>query len=162
MKRLVELLHGAVSAVRARFAVAHGFASNCWLRRLGGRDPVRHGFDHSTAMPNSSREGFWRAFDVGGKAPAVDDARVRCYIGGVHDTLGTIDLVTARAPSRFHFLDGSDDQVGYQSPLPFHESELRRRRRPGPRRLAAERADPLAEIGGRVADCHRTAVGAMG
>ncbi len=94
MTRPVELL-GSVSAVRARFSVAHGFATNCWLRRLGGRDLVWHGSDRFTGMPRVRREHSPGEFDVDGKPPAIDDARVRCYVGNVEDTLGAIDLVNA-------------------------------------------------------------------
>ena len=77
------------------FGVAHGYATNWWLTRLG-RDVAWHGFDRFTGLPrawNAFEEG---AFGNGGKPPAMDDDRLHWHVGNVEDTLKEVNLSTAR------------------------------------------------------------------
>jgi hypothetical protein len=95
-EQLAQRLDPNRTLVALEFGVAHGYATNWWLRRLGGRDVVWHGFDRFTGMPRAWREHDVGAFDAGGKPPAIDDDRVCWHVGNVEDTLGEVDLVAAR------------------------------------------------------------------
>jgi hypothetical protein len=78
------------------FGVAHGYATNWWLHRLGRRDLVWHGFDRFTGMPRAWREHGPGAFDARGTPPAIGDERVHWHVGNVEDNLGAVDLAAAR------------------------------------------------------------------
>jgi hypothetical protein len=104
-ERLAERLDPNRPLFAMEFGVAHGFATNWWLRRLAGRDLVWHGFDRFTGMPRAWREHGPGAFDVGGKPPAIDDPRVRWHVGNAEDTLGAVDLVAAPDTQRFVIFD---------------------------------------------------------
>jgi hypothetical protein len=95
-ERLAQRLDPNRPLVVMEFGVAWGYATNWWLRRLGRRDVVWHGFDRFTGLPRAWREHAQGTFDVGGTPPAIDDNRVRWHVGDVEDTLGAIDLVAAR------------------------------------------------------------------
>jgi hypothetical protein len=74
------------------FGVAWGYATDWWLRRLGGRDVTWHGFDRFTGLPRSWREHAAGAFDAGGTPPAIADPRVHWHVGDVQDTLPAADV----------------------------------------------------------------------
>ena len=95
-ERLAKRLDPNRPLVALEFGVAWGYATNWWLSRLDGHDVVWHGFDRFTGLPRAWREHGEGAFDTGGKPPAIDDERVRWYVGNVQDTFGTVDLVAAR------------------------------------------------------------------
>jgi hypothetical protein len=95
-ERLAQQLDPNRLLVVLEFGVAHGYATNWWLHRLAGRDVVWHGFDRFTGLPRAWREHYPGAFDNGGEPPAIDDARVCWHVGDVEDTLGAVDLVSAR------------------------------------------------------------------
>ena len=94
--RLAQRLDPGRPLVALEFGVAWGYATDWWLRRLGGHDVVWHGFDRFTGLPRAWREHERGAFDAGGKPPAIDDERVRWHVGDVQDTLRAIDLAAAR------------------------------------------------------------------
>jgi hypothetical protein len=91
-ERLAQRMDPNRPLVVLEFGVAHGYATDWWLRRLGGSDVAWHGFDSFTGLPRAWREYDKGAFDNGGKPPAIDDERVRWHVGDVQDTLGTVDL----------------------------------------------------------------------
>jgi hypothetical protein len=95
-ERLAQRLDPNLPLIGLEFGVAHGYATNWWLSRLGGRDVVWHGFDRFTGLPRAWREHRQGAFDAGGKPPAIDDERVRWHVGDVEDTLAAVDLAAAR------------------------------------------------------------------
>jgi hypothetical protein len=95
-ERLAQDLNPNRPLVALEFGVAHGYATNWWLRRLAGREVVWHGFDRFTGLPRAWREHDTGAFDAGGKPPAIDDERVHWHVGNVEDTLGAVDLAAAR------------------------------------------------------------------
>ena len=84
---LAARLQGKSIAV-FEFGVAHGYATNWWIQRLGQDfDFEWHGFDRFTGLPadwRSLKEGH---FDAGGNAPDLNDSRVLFYKGNIEDTL---------------------------------------------------------------------------
>lgn len=75
------------------FGVAHGYATSQWLQLLGARSDVQwHGFDRFTGLPRAWDGHEAGAFDNGGVAPAIDDARVHWHVGDVEETLGAADV----------------------------------------------------------------------
>jgi hypothetical protein len=95
-ERLAQRMDPNRTLVALEFGVAHGYATDWWLRRLGASDVAWHGFDRFTGLPRAWRELDKGAFDTGGKPPAIDDGRVRWHVGDVQHTLGTVDLVAER------------------------------------------------------------------
>jgi hypothetical protein len=95
-ERLAQRLDPDRPLLVLEFGVAYGYATNWWLRRLGGRDVVWHGFDRFTGLPRAWHTFEEGAFDAGGKPPAIADERVRWHVGDVQDTLSAVDLVAAR------------------------------------------------------------------
>jgi hypothetical protein len=84
---LVARLQGKSVAV-LEFGVAHGYATNWWIQKIGQNFNVEwHGFDRFTGLPadwRSLKEGH---FDAGGNAPELNDSRVTFYKGNIEDTL---------------------------------------------------------------------------
>ena len=74
------------------FGVADGYSTNWWLKRLPQKDLNWHGFDRFIGLPRDWRN--YRAGDLstGGVPPAIDDPRVRWYVGDVEDTLPKVDI----------------------------------------------------------------------
>jgi len=104
-ERLAQQLDPNRPLVVLEFGVAWGYATNWWLCRLGGRDVAWHGFDRFTGLPRAWREYEQGMFDAGGEPPAIDDERVHWHVGDVQDTLGTVDLATARDAQWLVLLD---------------------------------------------------------
>jgi len=96
-ERLAQRLDPNRPVVTLELGVAWRYASNCWLRRLGGRcDVVWHGFDRYTGLLRAWREFDQGAFDAGGNPPAIDDERLNWHVGDIQHTLGAVDLAAAR------------------------------------------------------------------
>jgi hypothetical protein len=95
-ERLAQQLDPNRPLFALEFGVAHGYATNWWLQRLAGRDVAWHGFDRFTGLPRAWREHDAGAFDAGGKPPPIDDERVCWHVGDVEETVGAVDLISAR------------------------------------------------------------------
>jgi len=78
------------------FGVAWGYATEHWLQLLAGRDVEWHGFDRFTGLPGGWRGMPEGTFDASGNVPAIDDPRVNWHVGDVEDTIGDLDLSSAR------------------------------------------------------------------
>lgn len=88
--RCRQQLHASPLVV-FEFGVAHGYATNWWLQRLG-RNVTWHGFDRFTGLPRAWAVHEEGAFDNGGQPPAINDPRVHWHVGDVQDTLKEIDV----------------------------------------------------------------------
>lgn len=77
------------------FGVAHGYATNWWLNRLG-QDVIWHGFDRFTGLPRAWKDFGEGAFSNDGQPPEMNDPRVHWHVGDVEDTLKTVDLSAHR------------------------------------------------------------------
>jgi hypothetical protein len=74
------------------FGVAWGYSTDWWLKRLPQEDLNWLGFDRFIGLPRDWRN--YRAGDLstGGVPPAINDPRVRWYVGDVEDTLPKVDI----------------------------------------------------------------------
>jgi hypothetical protein len=125
-ERLTQRLDPNRPLVVLEFGVAWGYSTNWWLRRLGRRDVVWHGFDRFTGNPLAYRQLEQGAFDAGGKPPAIDDERVRWHVGDVEDTLGAVDLAAARDAQWLVLFD-----IGLYEPTAFAWEAISAYLRPG-------------------------------
>lgn len=85
------------------FGVAHGYATQWWLSRLGP-NVTWHGFDRFTGLPREWSDQGVGAFSNGGKPPAIDDPRVHWHVGDVEDTLKSVDIAAAREDAQWLIL----------------------------------------------------------
>jgi Macrocin-O-methyltransferase (TylF) len=71
------------------FGVAQGSSIRQWSELLRNPRSTLHGFDSFLGLPHDwSLEGHQRGhFSTGGRAPEVDDPRVRFFVGWFEDTL---------------------------------------------------------------------------
>jgi len=95
-EQLAQRLDPSRPLVVLEFGVAWGYATNWWLRRLGHRNIVWHGFDRFTGLPCPWRGSEQGAFDAGGIPPEIEDERVFWHVGDIEETLKAVDLVAAR------------------------------------------------------------------
>lgn len=82
------------------FGVAHGYATNWWLRNNKAKNIKWHGFDTFTGLPTSWSSGgvdSWGvgSFSAGGNLPLIDDSRITWHIGNVFDTIKDLDQLNA-------------------------------------------------------------------
>ncbi|MEI7715375.1 MAG: class I SAM-dependent methyltransferase [Mycobacterium sp.] len=85
------------------FGVAHGYATNWWLNRLG-QNVVWHGFDRFTGLPRAWKDFEKGAFSNDGEPPEITDPRVHWHPGDVEDTLNTVDISLHREGAQWMVL----------------------------------------------------------
>jgi len=74
------------------FGVAWGYSTDWWLKRLPQKNLNWHGFDRFTGLPRDWRNYKAGDLSAGGVPPAINDPRVRWYVGDVEDTLPKMDI----------------------------------------------------------------------
>jgi hypothetical protein len=92
------------------FGVAHGYATNWWLRHNKARNIEWHGFDTFTGLPTSWTRGGVDtlnvgSFSAGGNVPPFDDSRITWHIGNVFETIKDLNSLNTDGYKTLYLFD---------------------------------------------------------